>query len=77
MLSKVEWGKVEDSEDSEASMKGFAINFSITDCLIGERGEKTVGVKVFSVEDCREKILMIKDKIESVDSFGGEAQERR
>ena len=35
-----------------------------------------MGVKVFLVEDCREKVLVIKDEVGSVDGFG-EAQERR
>ena len=43
---------------------------------LGEREEKTVGVKVFLVEDCREEVLVIKDEVRSVNSFGGEAQER-
>ena len=36
-----------------------------------------MGVKVFLVEDCREEILVFKDKIGSVDDFGGKAQEQR
>ena len=41
-----------------------------------EGGEKTVEVKVFLVEDCREEVLVIKDEVGLVDGFGREAQER-
>ena len=40
-------------------------------------GEKTVGIKVFLVEHCRKEVLVIKDKVGSVDGFGEEAQEWR
>ena len=36
----------------------------------------TVGVKVFLEGGCRKEILVIKDEVGSVDSIGGEAQER-
>ena len=43
-------------------MKGFAIKASISEMVpLGERGEKTVGVKVFLVGGCREGILVTKD----------------
>ena len=59
-------------------MKGFAIKALISEMIsLGEGGEKTVGVKVSLVEDCKEDALVIKDEIGSVDGFGGESQERR
>ena len=58
-------------------MKGFAIKASLSEMVsLGEGGEKTVEVKVFSVEDCRKEVLVIKDEVGSVDGFGGEAQEQ-
>ena len=58
-------------------MKGFVIKTLISEMVsLGEGGEKTVGVKVFSVEDCREEVLVIKDEVGSVDGFGGKAQEQ-
>ena len=39
-------------------MKGFAIKASMSEMVsLGEGGEKTVGVKIFLVEDCREEIF--------------------
>ena len=56
-------------------MKNFAIKASISETVsLDEGGEKTVGVKFFLVEDCREEVLVIKDEIGSVDGFGREAQ---
>ena len=64
-------------EGSEVSMKGFDPKASISEIVsLGEGREKTMGVKVFLVEDCREDVLVIKDEVGLVDSFGGEAQER-
>ena len=58
-------------------MEGVAIKASILEMVsLGEGGEKTVGVKVFLVEDCREEVFVTKDEAGSVDGFG-EAQERR
>ena len=59
-------------------MKGFVIKTSISEMVsIGEGGGKTVGVKVFLVEDCSEEVSVIKNEVGSVDDFGGKAQERR
>ena len=38
---------------------------------------RRVGVKIFLARGCREKVLVIKEEIESVEGFRGEAQERR
>ena len=71
-LWEFECDKVEYREGSEASKKGFAVKDSISEMVsLGEGGEKTVEVKVFMVEDCREKNLVIKDEVGSVDCFGG------
>ena len=73
-----ECDKVEAGEGSEASMKSFAIKASISYMvLLGEGGKKTVRVKVLMIEDCREKVLVIKDEVGSVDVFRGIAQEIR
>ena len=75
VLWKFECDKVEDGEENEASMKGFVIKALISEMVsLRKGGEKTVGVKVFLVEDCREEVLGIKDDVESVDGFGREAQ---
>ena len=75
-LSESKCDKVEDGEGSEASMKVFAIKASISEIVSpGEGGAKTVGVKVFLVEDCREDALVVMDEVKSVDGFGGIAQE--
>ena len=67
LLLEFECDKVEDGEGSEASMKGFAIKASISEMVsLGEGGKKVVGVKIFSVEDCREEVLVIQDDVGSV-----------
>ena len=77
MLSEFECDKVEADEGNEASMKGFARKASISEMIsLGEGGEKTVEVKVFLVEDCREEVLLVKDEVRSVDGFGGIVQEK-
>ena len=43
---------------------------------LGEKGDERVGVKIFLAGGCREEVLVIKEEVESVDGFGGEAQER-
>ena len=42
---------------------------------LGEGGDKTVGIKAFLAGGCKEKVLVIKDEVGSVDGFVGEAQE--
>ena len=71
MLSEFECDKIEDGEGSEASMKGFDLKISISEMVSrGEGRQKTVGIKVFLIEDCRE-VLVIKDEVGSVNCFGG------
>ena len=75
MLWESECDKVEDRDGNDTSMKGLAIKVSISEMVsLGEGGEKTVGVKVILVEDCREEVLVIKHGIGSVNGFEGEAQ---
>ena len=70
MLFEVECHEVEDGKGSETSMN-FAMKASISEMVsLKEGGKKTVGVKVFLVEDCREEVLMIKDEVGSVNGFG-------
>ena len=65
MLLEFECNKVEAGEGSEALMKGFAIKASMSEMIsLGDRGEKTIGVKVFLIED----------EVVSVDGFGGIAR---
>ena len=72
MLLEVECDEVEDGESSEASMKGFAIKASILEMVsLWEGGEKTVVVKAFLAENCRDDVLVIKDEIRSVDGSEG------
>ena len=55
MLSEVECDEVEDGEGSEALLEGFAIKASISEMVsLGEGEDKTMGVKIFLAEDCRE-----------------------
>ena len=76
MLSEVRCDEVEDGEESETLMKSFAIKTSISEMVsLWKRGEKTEGVKLFLARGCREYILVFKDDVGSVDSFGREAQE--
>ena len=78
VLSEVECYEIENEEGSEASMKGFAIKALMSEMVsLGEEGEKTVGVKIYLVKDCKEEVLVIKDEVRSVHGFGGTAQERR
>ena len=56
MLLAFECDNVKDGEESEALMKGFAIKASISE-MDRKGGEKTVGVKVFLLEDCREELF--------------------
>ena len=67
---EVEWDEVENGKGSELSMKDCNKGFILCD-----GGEKTVEVKVFLAECCREEVLVIKDEVESVESFLGEAHE--
>ena len=75
MLWEFECYEIENGEGSEASMKGFAIKASMSDMVsLGQGGEKTVGVKVFLIEEYREEVLVIKDEVGS-DGFGRKVQE--
>ena len=56
VLLAFECDNVKDGEESEALMKGFAIKASISE-MDKKGGEKTVGVKVFLLEDCREELF--------------------
>ena len=61
-LLELEYDNIEAGEESEASIKGFAIKTSISEIVsLGEGGKKRVDVKVFWVEDCGEEVLVIKD----------------
>ena len=40
---------------------------------LGEKGEESVGVRIFLAGGCREEVLIIREEV----GFGGEAQERR
>ena len=67
MLSEVVCGEVEDGKGSETIMKGFALKASMSEMVsLGEGGDKTEGVKVFLARGCRENVLVIKDKVGSV-----------
>ena len=41
-----------------------------------EEGDERVGVNIFLDGDCREKVLVIKEEVESIEGFRGETQER-
>ena len=74
VLWKFDYGKVEDGEGNEASMKGFVIKASISAMVsLGKGREKTVEVKVFLEKDCREEVLVIKDEVGPVNDFEGES----
>ena len=61
---KYECDEVKNKEGRKATLKGFAIKTSMSEMIPqGEEGKKTVEVQVFLVEDCREEILVIKDKV--------------
>ena len=61
VLLELECYKVENGVGSEISMKGFAIKASISDCFTKRRGREES--KDFLVKDCREEVLVTKDKI--------------
>ena len=78
MFSEVVCGGVEDEKESEVSMKGSAMKASMSEMVsLGEKGDGRVGIIIFLAGGCREEVLVIKEEVESVESFGGEAQERR
>ena len=57
-------------------MNGSAMKASMSKMVLpGKEGDERVGVKMFLAGGCREKVLVIKEEVESVEGFGGEAQE--
>ena len=77
VLSEVEFGEVEDGKGSETTMKGFAIEASMSQIVSLEEGiEKTEGIKLFLAGGCKEEVSVIKDEVGSVDGFGREEQEQ-
>ena len=72
VFSMVICGGIEDEKGSEISMKDSAMKVSMSEMVsLGEEGdERMAGC-------CREEVLVIKEEVESVEGFGGEAEERR
>ena len=76
MFSEVVCGGIEDGKGSEISMKGSTMKASMSEMVsLGEKGDERVEVKFFLAGGCREEVLVIKEEVESVEGFGGEAQE--
>ena len=77
MFSVVVCDRVEDGKGSEVSMKGSAMKASMSEIVsLGEEGDERMGVNIFLAKGCREKVLVIKEEVQSIEGFGGEAQER-
>ena len=76
MFSEVVCDGIENGKGSEISMKGFAIKASMSKMISqGEEGDESVGVTLFLARSYKEKVLVIKEEVGSVEGFGGEAQE--
>ena len=71
MLLEVECDRVEDGIVSETSMKGFAMNPSISEMVsLGGKREKIIGLNFSWQEVSSKEILLIKDEVGLVDGFG-------